>query len=51
MTVPAVIVAASASGGVALGWWFTARRSLAADRDIPSVTPFRSQDEAYEDSL
>lgn len=51
MRLPAVIVAASASAAVAVGWWFTARRALAADRDVPSAAPGRSQDEAYEDSL
>ncbi|WP_374975581.1 hypothetical protein ACEYYH_17505 [Microbacterium trichothecenolyticum] len=50
MTLPAAIVAISASPAVALGWWFTARRALAADRGSvhqSTVTP----DEAYEDSV
>lgn len=51
MTLPAVLVAASASPAVALGWWFTARRALAADRGVPARRRAASPDEAYEDSL
>jgi hypothetical protein len=48
---PAVLVAASAGPAVALGWWHTARRALAADRGETVGRQRSDPDAEFEDSI